>query len=742
MSEKSSASMKIHTRTILLAMVVVATLVLIIRNIDVSKNILLVLLGFGAVVLVHEFGHFVVAKMCGIKVEAFSIGFPPILLGIKKANLGWRIRILPELLRDARLGEDDVEVAEGTEAPSHSGEGEDSEDGLLSFTVGKKILPGETEYRIGLIPFGGFVKMLGQDDVGPTKVNDDPRSYANKPALARAAVLAAGVTFNVISAAIVYMIVFLMGIGLLAPIVGGVKPGSPAEKAGIRSGDEVIEVAGDSGRLDFSDIMMAAVLSAKNEAIPLKVRRTDGTIDDISLAAEQLPGGQFREFGIQRAYSLTVAKLLPEDANRLFENTGLLPGDRIRTVAGVDVNNHWQIEPIIESSFEPNITLLAERREASGQSRLIEGRLALSFMFTPAENFVGESEANLANICSMTPRLRIAAVSEEPKSFREWFLRLFGIGNERQRLKRGDIVVELADVNNPTFTEMREITKAHENNDLAVTVLRTDANGIEKRLTVSVIPRRESDSNRVVIGILPELDTEHPVVAKTIATERHPNPLAIPRGATITAIDGVEVSNFYDVARRLKQNSNQRITIDWRLDAQTAGNTIVDVGEKRDVVTAYAFVEQPVPFAELERLYKADGPVDAIRMGYKRTKTFIIQTYVTLHRLVGGLVSPKQLMGPVGILTFSYRIVAAQPFIYYIYFLGLISASIAVLNFLPLPPFDGGLTVLLLVEKIKGSAISVRTQEIIAYVAWGLVGSLMLYVTFNDILRLIFGFFV
>ena len=431
MSEKSSASMKIYSRVILLAMVVVATLVLIIRNIGVSKNILLVLLGFGAVVLVHEFGHFVVAKMCGIKVEAFSIGFPPILLGIKKADRGWRIRILPELLRDVRIDEDDAPAKEG----------EDSEDGLLSFTVGKKILPGETEYRIGLIPFGGFVKMLGQDDVGPTKVDIDPRSFANKPALARAAVLAAGVTFNVISAAIVYMIVFLMGIGLLAPIVGGVKSGSPAEKAGIRPGDEIIEVAGDSGRLDFSDIMMAAVLSAKNEAIPLKVRHADGTIDGISLAAEQLPGGRFREFGIQRAYSLTVAKLLPEDANRLFENTGLLPGDRIRTVAGVDVNNHWQIEPIIESSFEPNITLLAERREPSGQVRLVEGRLALSFMFTPAESPVGESEANLANICSMAPRLRIAAVSEEPKSFREWFLRLFGIGNERQRLKRGDIVV-------------------------------------------------------------------------------------------------------------------------------------------------------------------------------------------------------------------------------------------------------------------------------------------------------------
>lgn len=727
--------MKPYSRAILLAMVVVATLVLIIRNIDVSKNILLVLLGFGAVIFIHELGHFIVAKLCGIKVEAFSIGMPPILFGIKKANMGWRVRILPELLRNA-----DVKASEQTESPSQSQQGENPEDGLLSFTVGKKILPGETEYRIGLIPLGGFVKMLGQEDVGPVKENLDPRSFANKPALARAAVLAAGVTFNAISAIIGFMIVFLIGIGLTAPIAGKVVPGSPAEKAGIKSGDEIIEVAGNSSRLDFGDIMMAAVLSGKDKAIPLKVRRADGTIDDISLVAKQLPGGQFRGFGIQKPSTLKIAQLPPADANLLFKNTGLKPGDYIKAVAGIDVNNHWQIEPIIEAAFEPNITFSAERQEASGQSRLVEGRLALSF--TPAKDLVGESEANLANICSMLPRLRIAAVSEEPRSLKEWFLQLFGVGNERQQLKRGDIIVGLADVNNPTFTEMREITRAHEDNDLAITVLRTDQNGIEKRITISVIPQMDRDSNRVVIGIIPELDIEHPVVAKSISTEQRPNPPAIPRGATIIAIDGVKVFSFYDVAHMLKQNAGSHVKIDWRLDAYTVGNVAIDVGNKRDIVSAYAFTEEILPFAELERLYKADGPIDAIGMGYKKTKTFIIQTYVTLQRLIGGLVSPKQLMGPVGILTFSYRIVAAQPFAYYIYFLGLISASIAVLNFLPLPPFDGGLTVLLLVEKIKGSAISVRTQEIIAYVAWGLVGSLMLYVTFNDILRLIFGVFI
>ena len=105
-------------------------------------------------------------------------------------------------------------------------------------------------------------------------------------------------------------------------------------------------------------------------------------------------------------------------------------------------------------------------------------------------------------------------------------------------------------------------------------------------------------------------------------------------------------------------------------------------------------------------------------MGYRRTWTFIAQTYVTLTRLIGGLISPKNLMGPVGIITVSYQIVAQQPLVNYIYFLGLISATIAVINFLPMPPFDGGLIVLMLIEKVKGSALSERTQGIVAYAGW------------------------
>jgi regulator of sigma E protease len=118
---------------------------------------------------------------------------------------------------------------------------------------------------------------------------------------------------------------------------------------------------------------------------------------------------------------------------------------------------------------------------------------------------------------------------------------------------------------------------------------------------------------------------------------------------------------------------------------------------------------------------------------------FITQAYITLKGLVTGLFSPKGLMGPVGILTFSYKIVAERPLIDYVYFLGLISASLAVFNILPLLPFDGGFIVFLMVEKIKGSPVSVRIQEKVASIGWVLMAALILYVTFNDIVRSFFS---
>ena len=91
-------------------------------------------------------------------------------------------------------------------------------------------------------------------------------------------------------------------------------------------------------------------------------------------------------------------------------------------------------------------------------------------------------------------------------------------------------------------------------------------------------------------------------VAKTIVTSQQQKPLAIPRGATIAAVDGVEVSSFYDVARELKKNAGQRITIDWRIDEQNAGDAVIEVEKNEKIAEVRALTKQAVPFRQLERL--------------------------------------------------------------------------------------------------------------------------------------------
>ncbi len=698
-----------------------AAIYLIVRHISVFGNVLLVLFGFGAVVIVHEFGHFIIAKLSGIKVEAFSIFMPPTLLGVCKTEDGFRIRLLPKLFS----GEND--------------ESDEPASGGLDIKLGSRGKAGETEYRIGLIPFGGYVKMLGQDDTGPIKSNNDPRSFSNKPVSTRIPVIAAGVTFNVISAVIIFMIVFLIGIKLPPAVVGNVVPDSPAAQAGLRPGDEVIEIEGKSKDLDFSNILIAAALSDEGEEVQLEVRHQDGSEEGVALVSKRMPGGPMKVFGIVPPMTLTIADV--SDANALHEKTGLLPGDRIRAVDGRDVQSHWELEEIVENSLAPEVTLLVERTNQAGQLQLVESKIGLELIISDSTGY----------IYSMVPRFRMENLSVEKSTWMKisakvrQLLEKMGIMEEVEAkpfLQSGDIILGIGEVVCPIFEEFREVVKNFENKELPIKVLRTDANGIETKLTISVTPKRDPDINEARIGIsfstFKMYDFKHPIIAKTVEVEGGSAQLDIPRGAEITAVNGVAVSSFYDVIRQIRRHAGQRIKIDY-VDGKTTGSVFLDAVSSKESINVKSTLAEFVPFKAFEITYRASGPIHAITMGYRRTVMFVAQTYLTLKRLVGGVVSPKHLMGPVGIMAFSYRLVAEQPLVDYIYLLGLISAAIAVFNLLPLPPLDGGLIALLLLERIKGSALSERTQGIIAYTGWALIGTFLVYVTFNDVVRSFFS---
>ncbi len=724
--EKKGGGLRAVAGKLLVAVAVVAAIVLIFNHLSTFWYVLLTALGFGAVIMIHEFGHFIVAKVSGIKVEAFSIGFPPTLLGIQKTADGIRLRLLPKFFKG--------NVAEGGDAESEGG---------LVCTLGKGGgKASDTEYRIGMIPFGGFVKMLGQEDTGAAEKTDDPRSFTNKPIIIRIAVVAAGVIFNAISAFLIFMIVFLVGMKLSPAIVGGVQLNSPADLAGIRPGDEIVEVNGEKF-VDFTNVVLAPALSAKGEKISFVVEKPDGTRRSVKLEAQVpvMAAISIRALGIERASSLTIEPGIKNPKTILkLEAIGLQPGDVATAVDGKPVESHWQLEELIRESLMPQATLGFERIDADTKDK--QAVNVDIDLYWPAQRGNFQTEFDLSHVFTMVPRIKIMAVVDKPKQkvWREKIKSFFTKDKveavaEEPKLRADDIIVKIGETENPTYEELRAVTTAYENKEMPITVLRTDKAGGEQEIVVTVVPAKAPRSDRVMFGVVPALDAEHAIVANTIDTEGGPEALAIPRGATITAVGGEKVASFYDVVRIIRANRGRQISLEYT-GADGSGQVDLAIGAGNDYIGAISQPEMMLPFQYLKQEYKASGPIQAISWGVKKTYMFIAQTYVTLQRLITRDVSPQALSGPVGIVSISYKI-ASQSIPDYIYFLGLISSCIAVMNLLPLPIVDGGVIVLLVIEKIKGSPISPKIQEIISYAGMVFLGAVFLWLTYNDILNLL-----
>ena len=316
---------------------------------------------------------------------------------------------------------------------------------------------------------------------------------------------------------------------------------------------------------------------------------------------------------------------------------------------------------------------------------------------------------------------------------------------QKSPLKAGDIIVKIAATDNPTYTEMRKLTEDHEDKDMPITVLRKNKEGVLESKDVVVTPLRllaRDGKGPVNIGIIPRLDVEHAVVANTIGIDGNKPALNIPDGATILSINGKEVANYYQIANELEALKGKQVKIDYLpADPKAPALSMVVPSFNGSIYAEASLAEyapkKSVPFASLRQVYKAENPGQAIQMGLKKTKMFIVQTIITLKGLFTRSISPTTLSGPLGIVTVSYTI-ASKSTMYYIYFMGLISACIAVMNLLPLPVVDGGVILLLIIEKIKGSPISQKIQEIISYGGLALILLLFAWLIWNDTLNMIF----
>ena len=283
--------------------------------------------GLGFVIFVHELGHFLVAKLCGVKCEKFYIGFdPPLKIGIGKYSIG-----LPSALWKKQWG--------------------------------------ETEYGIGIIPLGGYVKMLGQDDnpsheaekirearetseegeAGEEKSANyltDPRSYVSQTVPERMAIISAGVIMNLIFAWIFATIAFSpsFGVPYIRCDVASVMPGEAAYQAGIQPGDRIVEINGVK-KPRFKDLRQEVILGDFENGIPVTVERTASgdTVETFQykLRPQDSDGRLIKIIGVSPAKTLELAAgtvVLPGSPAAAVADQ-LKAGDQLVAVEGEDVED-------------------------------------------------------------------------------------------------------------------------------------------------------------------------------------------------------------------------------------------------------------------------------------------------------------------------------------------------------------------------------------------------------------------
>jgi len=177
-------------------------------------SILSAIVVLGVLIFVHEAGHFIFAKLFGVGVEKFSLGFGPKLVGWKK---------------------------------------------------------GETEYLISAFPLGGYVKMVGEGDDAELSEEEKGRSFAEKPPLQRIAIVVAGPLSNLLFAMLIYVIVYMVGVPVPTARIGEVLQDKPAALAGLKVNDVVTAINGKQVKKwdDFASV----IVDGKGEPVDLQVRR-------------------------------------------------------------------------------------------------------------------------------------------------------------------------------------------------------------------------------------------------------------------------------------------------------------------------------------------------------------------------------------------------------------------------------------------------------------------------------------
>jgi regulator of sigma E protease len=650
-------------------------------------NIVLVAVGLGFVIFIHELGHFTAAKLCNVKVEAFSIGFGPPIPGCHFRK-------------------------------------------------------GETEYKVALFPLGGYVKMTGENpDADPDDpANIDPRSFKNKTVGQRMLIISAGVIMNVLLGMVCFIYAYFAGRSVPAARLGIVEAGSPAAAAGLEAGSRLLEIEGNTRFLAYEDLLVATALATPNETrIHLKWETPGGEVREADVVPRKLEDDPKPMIGVGEPRGLVLYAFKKEERAG-FPGTPAAAAD-LRAddrVTGARAAGEGAFRPLRHGDdlAQAEFDFRGKRMELRVERGRGEARQEVVVPVEPAYVHT------LGLRMEMGPVVSLRRAEFQPPAGRQFQLGdvIVALDGEKDfdPLHLAEEVMARCGQGKTVKLTVRR-NEGGESKEVTIAVTPEDVRGAgtwndEQPLrpgSPASIP-----ALGVAFNVLPQVrsvDSGSPAAAAGLQP-----------GDRVTKVTLPPEKDEKELVQELKDSAQWPFFF-WELQLlskKTVQLTVVRGGAEQTVTltaqpdTSWPLYRRGFLLKPEMTVIQADHLGDAVWLGFRDTGRWIARTYMNLKSFfTGALNVRKYLGGPITILGATYA-AAEQGWSYLIFILGMISINLAVVNFLPIPVLDGGHMVFLIVEKVRGKPVSEKALVIATYAGLAVIVCLMLFVIGLDVSRM------
>jgi regulator of sigma E protease len=553
---------------------------------------------------------------------------------------------------------------------------------------------GPTLYQVALIPIGGYVRMAGEESL-ESRAKPAPDELHAKSVGQRFLIYSGGVLANVVFGLVVFPIIFAAGVPCSEPVLGPSLPGSPAWRQGIPVGTRVLAVNGHKV-FDFGHILTEVALGSPEETSLEVVEPGASSPSTIRVAPVWSEDPQAYTIGV--APSIDSKAAIRVEPGSAASAAGLETGDRLLRVVGAPEGLPLEEQLLFAMRDGKPVTAVFDHAGAEK-----------TFEVSPRRS----EEA------TQNPVLGIAPVTNRVLELRPTPVAA------KSGLRKDDRI--LAIDGQPI---VREFDFAHALESGRDTFrVRLDRQGQTVEYDLGPLAREETAALVGDVAITPDRDGTRIIVEPETSAAR----AGMRDGDRILSIDGVTMAVYQPILDAAKAAHDGRVLsiVLERREASVADPSYftvnVSVAEMHPLL--YGFGLQSAQY-----VYKTSGPAESISAGLAASWKFLEESWLTLKRILLGQVGAKNLGGiiTIGVVSHTFASVGLAKLLF---FLCMLSMNLAFLNVLPIPVFDGGHLLFLLIEKIKGSPVSERVLSYSQMVGIVLIVSLMVWVTYSDVMK-------